>query len=499
MKLSHITKPHWLACGAVLFQAVLWIILPVLMFGNLHSDTLEAAYWAQHLTWGYSKHPPLTTWLIYVFLKLPIPPIAALMVLSQTAICVTALFVWRTLRLYRDGAAAFGAVFLFLVSPIACFYATQFNHNTMLAPFYAAALFYGLRYLRATHARDAVFLGLVAGFGFLAKYEIVFALMTLLITAALIPSYRHVFSRGVSYIAVVIFCAVITPHIIWLAEHDFPSVGRAVGEKHIHTLAQFGFSAFNVIIGFVLMFLGMIFILPFDSKLFRALRRLADERVSDAHVLIISPLILLLLGSLVTWQVFKPLWALALTPSIVIGLSLLVDWSELRFMRGIDLAHVLKRLSLPVFVFFCYVSFLVMNDMPLAAYSARTENILTQARALWAQNNQAPLTCVAVNEQKFGPSVYMLSRGAIKIIHPDAPHFDEQSIIADCAQSGAIAFFDVNETQKFELLNQSCVGPRHDIYVEDVVGLSNSNWHFSMFYIAPLDTKAPPSCPEVLH
>ena len=48
----------------MLVSIVLWALLPGLTFGNLHTDTLEAAYWARSFALGYTKHPPLASWVI---------------------------------------------------------------------------------------------------------------------------------------------------------------------------------------------------------------------------------------------------------------------------------------------------------------------------------------------------------------------------------------------------------------------------------------------------
>ena len=44
---------------ATLAHLALWSISGALIFGNLHADTLEAAYWGRNLALGYAKHPPL--------------------------------------------------------------------------------------------------------------------------------------------------------------------------------------------------------------------------------------------------------------------------------------------------------------------------------------------------------------------------------------------------------------------------------------------------------
>ena len=60
---------------AAFVQLLVWSVGPGLLFGNLHSDTLEAAYWGRDWALGYAKHPPVTTWLIDLMLRSGLPRI----------------------------------------------------------------------------------------------------------------------------------------------------------------------------------------------------------------------------------------------------------------------------------------------------------------------------------------------------------------------------------------------------------------------------------------
>jgi hypothetical protein len=59
------------ASALLIVNGLLWWIIPALTFGNLHVDTLEAAYWTNDLAFGYFKHPPLLTWLISFLFRDP--------------------------------------------------------------------------------------------------------------------------------------------------------------------------------------------------------------------------------------------------------------------------------------------------------------------------------------------------------------------------------------------------------------------------------------------
>ena len=59
---------------AVLAHALLWSVAPALIVGNLHQDTLEAAYWGNDGAFG-ARHPPLLSLALELVLRLNHAPI----------------------------------------------------------------------------------------------------------------------------------------------------------------------------------------------------------------------------------------------------------------------------------------------------------------------------------------------------------------------------------------------------------------------------------------
>jgi len=155
---------------AALAHALIWSVVPALVIGNMHQDTLEAAFWGGDLALGYPEHPPLLSWVIGLALRIGHAPIFTLLLISQAGMVVAAAYVWRTVRFYASRGAAAMAVTLTLISPAATVYGVQVNHNSFLAPFWAAALFYGLAYLEGGRWRDALLFAVAAGLGALVKY-----------------------------------------------------------------------------------------------------------------------------------------------------------------------------------------------------------------------------------------------------------------------------------------------------------------------------------------
>ena len=185
---------------AVFGHILLWSLGPAILLGNLHTDSLEAAYWGHDWVLGYSKHPPLTSWLLDSVLHIPVSPLFTFMLLSQVTVGLACLFIWQTIRLYASRQTAALGAFLYVLAPAANIYAVQINHNSMLAPFFAATLYFGLSYLEEGRWTQAVALGLSVGFGAVTKYEIAFAVVPLLLLTVMIPRFRSAYSLSLIHI-----------------------------------------------------------------------------------------------------------------------------------------------------------------------------------------------------------------------------------------------------------------------------------------------------------
>ena len=45
---------------------IIWTLVPTLTNHNLPLDTIEALAWGSNLSWGYSKHPPVSAFFAEV-------------------------------------------------------------------------------------------------------------------------------------------------------------------------------------------------------------------------------------------------------------------------------------------------------------------------------------------------------------------------------------------------------------------------------------------------
>ena len=427
---------------AIALQVFVWTLGPALIFGNLHADTLEAAYWGRDWALGYAKHPPMATWLMDLALRTGLQPIFALMLLSQLTVAVTAFFVWRIARFYASRETAALAVLLYVVSPAATVYAVQVNHNSLLAPFWAGTVYLGLLFLEERRWGQAVLLGLVAGLGVLTKYELLFVLVSLLILAAVTPRYRAAFAHPASYLAALVFLLVIAPHVWWLNANRWPSLSRAMGSEKIDSVNALNVSAVNLIVG-----LFTLLSVP-SALLLGTMRQRATDLITSgpghrlmASIIGFAPLVVLVLGAVATMQVLKPLWVLPLSSSVAVALAVLFPAGGAE--EGLSVkrsAQIICGASVSVFAGFAiYLVVAGAIGKPLTAYAADTKKLAEATQALWAETRKTPLACVIVGDRKIGPSGVLWLKGRPDFVDFSSVGWQSPAQIGECRRSGAIA------------------------------------------------------------
>ena len=473
--------------AAALFSVILWSVGPALFFGNLHSDTLEAAYWGRDLAMGYAKHPPMATWLIDAALRPGLPPILALMLLSQAGMAIAAFFVWHTVRLFASTRTASLAVVLFLVSPAATIYAVQINHNSLLAPFWAASMFFGLRYLEERGWLDAICLAVCAGLGFITKYELAFLLICLVTLACFVPRYRAAFASPASYVCVALFLAIIAPHIWWSYANGWPSASRALGADKMRTVATLNLSGVNAIVGLFTLYIAPVGVLygTMSRRPHRGSGRAGDVR-PIGQALAFVPKIVLQGAAMATMQVVKPLWVLALASSVAAGLALLFPAGPREGGLGeVASAKILAGMSSFVFVgFLAYLYIAGALGKPLAAYSADTRKLAAAATDMWSQRRAEPLSCLVISDRKIAAAGVLFLPG-----RPDFVDFSSQAWatprqIAECRRTGAIAALAFNSTELDSFLG-ACRDTLVRFNVPAMPGMGRVTWPVDLVYIPP--------------
>jgi 4-amino-4-deoxy-L-arabinose transferase-like glycosyltransferase len=230
----------------ILAQIVIWTVVPWFFAISLPLDVVsDGLGWGHEWQWGYFKHPPLPSWTVEAFFDVlgdwgPF-------LLSQIAIAVTYVFVYLIGREMMPSRQALIATLLLVGVYYFSIPTPEWNHNVAQMPVWAWASFAYLKAIRTSRWRWWAMLGLAAGVAVLTKYAS--AVLFLAILAHLLSTRKTAaqFAAPGPYIALAVLLAVIAPHLVWLVQNHFPTLGYAEaraghgGGVARRILAPFGF------------------------------------------------------------------------------------------------------------------------------------------------------------------------------------------------------------------------------------------------------------------
>lgn len=245
------------ACMLGIF-AVLWLAFQTVSLAavDLRDDASEAALWAQSFAFGY-KHPPLTAWLFMAWFALFPRANWAMHLEAIAMVTATLAITWRLLRDHLDRERSlFGLAALILV-PLFNYKVAELNANTVMMPFWAAALLFYLRARRGLGAWDAVLAGAFASLAMLGKYWAVYLFAGMALASLLGPGTRRFWRSPAPYLMAASAALVIAPHLYWyvanaggtnyafvrngVMNHD--SFGVALGRSLQYLLGVIGYAA----------------------------------------------------------------------------------------------------------------------------------------------------------------------------------------------------------------------------------------------------------------
>ncbi len=205
---------------------------------DLQEDAAELVSWSHHLEWGYSKHPPFAAWVVHAWYS--VFPIADWSYyLLSIAYAATGLWIaWRLFRHFLDPLKRVVALACLTLVPFYNFHGLRFDHNAVLGVLWAATTLCFIQSFKTRSAGWAALAGAAAAAAMLGKYWSIF-LLAGLVLAALLDRRRNVYFRSAApWITFAVGVALLAPHIVWLANHDFVPFVYAVAEHDTQTLGQ---------------------------------------------------------------------------------------------------------------------------------------------------------------------------------------------------------------------------------------------------------------------
>ena len=242
----------WLAPAVLIVALITAARLVLLVFDRTDLFVDESQYWlwGQSFEFGYYSKPPLIAWVIGAVTTLagsdsPFWVRAPGSVFhGATALILAAL----ADRLHGPRAAVWTAA-TYATLPMVAVGSLLISTDTVMAPFFAAALYFHTR-LAETHAlRFALLAGAMAGIAFLGKYAAIYFILGVGLGALLVPALRIGLRNSLALLGA--FAVVILPNLAWnatndmtTASHILDNVGWVRDEAPLGTLNPGGLAEF---------------------------------------------------------------------------------------------------------------------------------------------------------------------------------------------------------------------------------------------------------------
>jgi hypothetical protein len=396
----------------LLCHLLLWTGLSGISHRAPDLDNMEELVWGNAFEWGYYKHPPLPSWVLYCLTSVFGRPVWLTFFAGQLSVVMSLWFVWRLGCEMTSQKNALIATLL--LTPITYFTVRGVisNHNTIQLCSVAACLWMFYRVWRYEKIRDWLILGFCCGLAMLTKYSalVQFAVffLFLLYSGSL---FQKRTLKGIAA-ASAVFLLMLGPHIWWLSRQAKSPVGYASAAirramtvpEQLHMLGEV---LGTTLVRLAPMALAMSVIMLLAARrqgeagLASLPRKLADELRPDDRFFIyfvgLGPLVLTFVAVLLMRTRIIADW----TTTFFLLFGFLAFWV---FQR--DASTNLLRTCIKVIVWGQIVLALgyAVTRGPLASITGRAgrstfpgEEISRSLLAQWNSHVRAPLTVVAAD------------------------------------------------------------------------------------------------------
>jgi 4-amino-4-deoxy-L-arabinose transferase-like glycosyltransferase len=180
-------------------------------------DGAQQLLWTQEYRLGYGLQPPLVSWLLRSLFLVTGVSLAAFALFKEALLLAACVLTWRAARrLSGDAATASLAALGPLLLPQFAYEAHRDLTHTILATALVAAALDALsQAAERRRARDYLWLGLAAGLGLLAKYNVAIFLGALLAAALSLRPWRAALADRRALLSLGVLLAVLLPHGWW--------------------------------------------------------------------------------------------------------------------------------------------------------------------------------------------------------------------------------------------------------------------------------------------
>lgn len=207
---------------AITFYFILLTIAISLFLPGGRSDEAESMLLTQSTQWGYIlRNPPLFDWLVIFTSKLFEPNVTIIFfykMFSQWLMAVSTYYAAFKISNSQNIsiATSLGSITFIHFHWYAL---TDLTHTLLSGAFFPLIILVLIRLKENTSKTNYFFLGIVTGLGLLTKYTFILFLLSLIVSAFFIKSYRKILFNRHIMIAVISAFLIVLPHFIWILNH----------------------------------------------------------------------------------------------------------------------------------------------------------------------------------------------------------------------------------------------------------------------------------------
>lgn len=242
-------QKNWQLFGIFLLAYfVIWSIVPAFLASSVPLDVSEGINWGSEGQWGYYKHPPFSSWVLYSFYRIfgHIGPY----LLSQLYVLLTLVLVYQLgKKVWSTETALLGSALTMAVTYYV-YPSLEFNHNIAQFPIWVGLYLAFYQALTRNRLIDWILLGVLGGIGMLTKYTVVFLLIPMALYLIL-PRQWALLKQPKPFLAAFIMLAIFAPHLYWLIQHDWLPLTYANGRSQEGSALASGIQRHFSGIGFI--------------------------------------------------------------------------------------------------------------------------------------------------------------------------------------------------------------------------------------------------------
>ncbi len=392
-----------------LSHLIIWTFVPSITNKNLPLDVIEALAWGSNLEWGFNKHPPGSAFFSEVFFQIFGANDWAFYLLSQIFIVISFFYVFKfSNEILKDLKLSLISVLILESIYFYNFTTPEFNVNVCQLPFWSLVVFYSWKIYNDKKIKllDCFLIGLYGAIGFLSKYLFIYLLISIVLLFIYLIHFKKIKKLDFNYFIILeVFVVLLVPHFVWLFNNDFITIIYGLKRAGLETSGFINHIKFPII--FLLKQIGLL--IPFSILLWLLIKKLKfkvnlnDQKLIFLIFINFTPIILILLTSIVTGSEIRTMW---MTPFYLFFGVLFVYI----FKSQINLKKL--KSFLYGFLFLFFLSPILYAYISISETDKRTDYpgkiIANKVQLKWDQDFTDPIQFVIGNEWKAGNLSYHL-------------------------------------------------------------------------------------------